>query len=49
MCEERFGASKTPFSGAFTSSTPVLYAVIAIGLVLFACLVLDDVVEGLSR
>ncbi|CAM9635109.1 unnamed protein product [Pylaiella littoralis] len=48
MCEERFGASKTPFTGAFTSSTPVLYAVIAGGFVLFAGLVINDIVEALS-
>lgn len=48
MCEERFGASKTPFTGAITSSTPALYACMGFGLFLFVCLIADDIVEILS-
>ncbi|CAM9146857.1 unnamed protein product [Ectocarpus sp. 12 AP-2014] len=48
MCEERFGASKTPFTGAITSSTPALYACIGFGLLLFVCLIGDDIATILS-
>lgn len=48
MCEERFGASKTPFTGAITSSTPALYACMGFGLLLFVGLIVDDIVEILS-
>eukprot|EP00903_Cladosiphon_okamuranus_P005331 g5329.t1 len=48
MCEERFGASKTPFTRAITSSTPALYLCMGFGLFLFACLMAHDVVEILS-
>eukprot|EP00752_Nemacystus_decipiens_P009075 g8103.t1 len=48
MCEERFGASKTPFTGTITSSTPALYACMGFGVLLFVCLIVDDIVEILS-
>ncbi|CAM9330066.1 unnamed protein product [Hapterophycus canaliculatus] len=48
MCEERFGESKTPFTGAVTSSTPALYACIGFGVFLFICLIMDDVFSLLS-
>lgn len=48
MCEERFGVSKTPFTGAITSSTPALYACMGFGFLLFGCLIADDIVEILS-
>ncbi|CAM9126041.1 unnamed protein product, partial [Laminaria digitata] len=48
MCNERFGASKTPFTGAVTSSTPALMACMAFGGVLFSTLVVSDVVSLVS-
>ncbi|CAN0377943.1 unnamed protein product, partial [Ascophyllum nodosum] len=35
MCEERFGSSRTPFTGDVVSSTPVLYACMVLGTLLF--------------
>eukprot|EP00904_Undaria_pinnatifida_P001044 jgi/Undpi1/10940/HiC_scaffold_3.g01466.m1 len=48
MCNERFGVSKTPFTGAITSSTPALMACMAFGGVLFFSLLVNDVASILS-
>jgi len=45
MCEERFGTSKTPFTGVIASSTPALYLCMGFGLFLFVGLIADDFVS----
>lgn len=48
MCKERFGVSKTPFTGAITSSVPALIACMTFGGFLFSALLVNDVVSLVS-
>ncbi|CAN0378008.1 unnamed protein product [Ascophyllum nodosum] len=48
MCEERFGSSRTPFTGDVVSSTPVLYACMVLGTLLFVGLMGNNIVASLG-
>ncbi|CAM9564587.1 unnamed protein product [Ascophyllum nodosum] len=48
LCEERFGASRTPFTGDVVSSTPALHACMVLGALLFVGLVGSDIASFLG-